>query len=137
MPPAPASGRRRQKGGRVQTRERSHCVRRSLVGLEVAVVWCGEMDTLGSDSEVEQQHRDSSSSSETSVSSGRKSYPSLKGQVRTSSHYKLTIPRPGIRCLGVEAGVGPLLRLAAESRAPLRLSPRQGHHLPNQRPAIV
>ncbi|XP_065346338.1 uncharacterized protein LOC135943624 isoform X2 [Cloeon dipterum] len=120
MPPAPASGRRRQKGGRVQTRERSHCVRRSLVGLEVAVVWCGEMDTLGSDSEVEQQHRDSSSSSETSVSSGRKSYPSLKGQ-----------------CLGVEAGVGPLLRLAAESRAPLRLSPRQGHHLPNQRPAIV
>ncbi|CAB3376640.1 Hypothetical predicted protein [Cloeon dipterum] len=58
MPPAPASGRRRQKGGRIQTRERSRC------------------DTLGSsDSEEQQQHRDSTSSAEAFVLSCRKSNP--------------------------------------------------------------
>lgn len=101
----------RRKGGRLRDPESQESDNLGSTDSEVKKILTlhlpiSEYDTLGSDSEVEQEmvsfrhrrtHRDSSSSSETSPSSGRKSYPSRKAkgkaqvpgkrQVRSSSGY--------------------------------------------------
>ncbi|XP_065344124.1 cell adhesion molecule Dscam1 isoform X3 [Cloeon dipterum] len=101
----------RRKGGRMREAESQESDNLGSTDSEVKKILTlhlpiSEYDTLGSDSEVEQEmvsfrhrrvHRDSTSSSETSPSSGRKSYPSRKPkpkgqvagkrQVRTSSGY--------------------------------------------------
>ncbi|XP_059483764.1 cell adhesion molecule Dscam2 [Neocloeon triangulifer] len=89
----------RRKGGRLRDPESQESDNLGSTDSEVKKILTlhlpiSEYDTLGSDSEVEQEmvsfrhrrvNRDSSSSSETSPSSGRKSYPSRKAKVKSQA----------------------------------------------------